>query len=41
MREVDGKATVVTVTETSEGEKLLVATFNSQRMDVYDLITIK
>ncbi|KAJ8046158.1 E3 ubiquitin-protein ligase TRIM56 [Holothuria leucospilota] len=39
VREVDGKATVLTVIETSEGENLVVATFNSQRIDVYDLIT--
>ncbi|KAJ8032334.1 E3 ubiquitin-protein ligase TRIM71 [Holothuria leucospilota] len=37
-RELDGRASVVTVVETSQGEKLLVPTYDTQTVYMYDLI---
>ena len=38
-RELDEDADVVTVVETSQGEKLVIATYSSQAVYVYNLIT--
>ncbi|KAJ8032181.1 E3 ubiquitin-protein ligase TRIM56 [Holothuria leucospilota] len=38
-RKLDGRASVVIVVETSQGEKLLVATYDTQTVYLYDLIT--